>query len=613
MRFFITGILFISAFYSFAQRDTVHLKEVNISGEPYQRFSAGGDFKQIQLSDHDVELADALADESSIFFKSYGNHQLTSISFRGTGAQHTNVLWHGIQANYPTLGQMDFSQWPVWMMESVDLITGGDGALYGSGAIGGTVLIDSELKHDDQTNAVVTRGLGSFGYHYGGVKANISLGDFTIRVKSFRSDLRNDFKYEVAGQTKKLLYSGVHNEGYDGLLQYRKSHKKYFLHASYFKGDRSIQPGIISTGSQGDLITKNLRIALGMVVEKKQKSFSYTLAYLLNDQLYYDTIPTAAHQLSGVINYHRDWKKGLSFRVGANANAFTVVSENYQKDQRDYQLDFYSSAEFRPFKWWTGVINLRQSIYKHNAPFTPSFGNEFRLINTQKTSLKLKAKTAFGFRYPTLNDRYWIPGGNPDLNPETSLTTEGSVHIQQTFTDFNYLIKLSTYKTWSDDWIIWLPVNGAIWSPVNYRQVEITGINLSGSIKTKFFKQEELTFSYDNIQSLNQSGSSAGRQMPYTPSELFSTKYNWAFNKVNLFISESYTGRRFNTLDNAVDPHLDPYWLLDFGFNKNFQTRLAEITLSGTLKNILDERYQVINNYAMPGRNFEIRMTLKIK
>src|SRR5690606_22633790 len=90
------------------QEDTVYLEEISVTGEPFQRFSTGSAYLEVSLA-ASATLEEALTGENSVYFKTYGNHQLSSISFRGTSASQTNVLWHGVPANYPTLGQMDFS------------------------------------------------------------------------------------------------------------------------------------------------------------------------------------------------------------------------------------------------------------------------------------------------------------------------------------------------------------------------------------------------------------------------------------------------------------------------------------------------------------------------
>ena len=183
-----------------SQEDTVQLDEVTVSALQFERFTTGDQLATISLDETLPSLDQALSQQSSIYFKSYGNGQLASISFRGTSASQTNVLWHGISANYPTLGQMDFSQWPTWMMDELQLSMGANSSLYGNGAIGGTVLIDSDISHQPKGASLLLGG-GSFGEFKTGIKATYGKGRVKAHTNLYRSFLQNDFKYEYNGET----------------------------------------------------------------------------------------------------------------------------------------------------------------------------------------------------------------------------------------------------------------------------------------------------------------------------------------------------------------------------------------------------------------------------
>ena len=66
-------------------------------------------WKELNLGD----IGELLAASTPVFVKSYGRGSLSTVSFRGTGASHTKVLWEGININSPMLGQTDFSLLPV--------------------------------------------------------------------------------------------------------------------------------------------------------------------------------------------------------------------------------------------------------------------------------------------------------------------------------------------------------------------------------------------------------------------------------------------------------------------------------------------------------------------
>jgi iron complex outermembrane receptor protein len=75
-----------------------------------------------------------------VFVKSYGAPgNLTSLSFRGTLSNHTQITWNGFPLNNPTTGDADLSLIPLTIADKVSLVYGASGSLYGGGTFGGSV------------------------------------------------------------------------------------------------------------------------------------------------------------------------------------------------------------------------------------------------------------------------------------------------------------------------------------------------------------------------------------------------------------------------------------------------------------------------------------------
>ena len=90
-------------------------------------------------------LAELLSKETPLFVKSYGMGSMATVSFRGTTSSHTQVKWNGLKINNPMLGQVDFSQLPVWMIDKVEILHGGSSLVEGSGALGGSIHLQSSV------------------------------------------------------------------------------------------------------------------------------------------------------------------------------------------------------------------------------------------------------------------------------------------------------------------------------------------------------------------------------------------------------------------------------------------------------------------------------------
>ena len=593
-----------------SQEDTVQLDEVTVSALQFERFTTGDQLATISLDETLPSLDQALSQQSSIYFKSYGNGQLASISFRGTSASQTNVLWHGISANYPTLGQMDFSQWPTWMMDELQLSMGANSSLYGNGAIGGTVLIDSDISHQPKGASLLLGG-GSFGEFKTGIKATYGKGRVKAHTNLYRSFLQNDFKYEYNGETLRQNNASSLIYGLKQQMSYTIKGTRLFADFQYLLNDRDIQPTKSAPTSQDELTTKNTRLAIGANQEWAKSSLNVTFAYLQNDQIYNEIDQTTGNQYSSLVTYWFQLNDQLDFRVGGNTNLYTASSDSYSDEFHDLQADAFTSVSAKLIQWWQSVLNLRQSFYADQSHFVPSWSNELIIWTTENHKLKFNESFAFGFRYPTLNDRYWSPGGNLDLEPEKSKTLDGEFNVEMPVASNSLSIKFGGYHTWSKDWIVWLPSEAGYWVPQNFREVEISGLESSLEISGDLFGDYQFNASYTYNRSINKTGSNSGKLLPYTPEHNALVSWQHQIKKYfNYRLNSSFTGKRYTTLDNTERSSVAPFFILDFTLGREFELPLFDISIDASINNLLDANYENLNNRAMPGRNYQLQLII---
>jgi hypothetical protein len=90
--------------------------------------------------------AEVLKREAGIFIKEYGSGLLSTITHRGGSAAQTSVLWEGINLMNPMLGQSDLSLMPLAFVDNLSWQSGGNSALNGNNAIGGSLKISSRTE-----------------------------------------------------------------------------------------------------------------------------------------------------------------------------------------------------------------------------------------------------------------------------------------------------------------------------------------------------------------------------------------------------------------------------------------------------------------------------------
>lgn len=104
--------------------------------------------KEIRISNTtNAALLTQNLQQSAQFFKEYGTSGIATISKRGADATQTQVLWNGLPINHPMLGMMDFNSISAFGMDELVLIEGGNSAMYGSGSVGGTVMMNNRIQY----------------------------------------------------------------------------------------------------------------------------------------------------------------------------------------------------------------------------------------------------------------------------------------------------------------------------------------------------------------------------------------------------------------------------------------------------------------------------------
>ena len=130
-----------------AQNDSIRLEPVMIRGFAPERFMSGLKVQKMDssaLNDFRFQnISDLLSLYTPLAFKNYGHGQLNTVSFRGTSANHTAVLWNGLNINSPILGQTDFSTVPIAGFDELSVQYGAAASNVGSDAVGGSILLGS--------------------------------------------------------------------------------------------------------------------------------------------------------------------------------------------------------------------------------------------------------------------------------------------------------------------------------------------------------------------------------------------------------------------------------------------------------------------------------------
>jgi len=115
-------------------------------------------------------------------------------------------------------------------------------------------------------------------------------------------------------------------------------------------------------------------------------------------------------------------------------------------------------------------------------------------------------KVSKNYRLPTLNDRYWKPGGNTTLQPESGWSEEATISTQSQKGNWQWQGSITGFNRLINNWIMWtLPQGQNFWSAHNLTEVWSRGLEPRFSLSyTLQDFQLQFKAGYDYIRSTNQ-------------------------------------------------------------------------------------------------------------
>lgn len=284
-------------------------------------------------------------------------------------------------------------------------------------------------------------------------------------------------------------------------------------------------------------------------------------------------------------------------------------------DKGRVELSGSVSAKWQPIDRIGMSVVLREEMFGSKwTPLIPAFFIEG--ILSPKGNIMLKASISRNYRFPTLNDLYFLPGGNPELKSEHGFTYDVGMSFDVGKKEVYALDgSLTWFDSYIDDWIIWLPTTKGFFSPRNVKKVHAYGLEAKANLGLQFAKEWllDLNGSFSWTPSINEgekmspADQSVGKQLPYVPRYSASLTgrlswNNWAFMYKWCYYSERYT---MSSNDYTLTGHLPVYFMSNVSLEKNLFFKPANLQLKLTVNNLFNEDYLSVLSRPMPGINFE--------
>lgn len=555
---------------------------------------------------------------------------LATIKFRGSSPDHTAIMFSGININSLTLGHSNLSEIPTFLFDDINVQFGGSGSLHGSDAIGGSINLDTKVKWNKGFNVGLQQDIGSFGNYFSGIKTSFSNKRLFVSIKVFRHEKENNFPFlniAVKDFEKGTFVKDIsRNAGFcnKGLLQETSfkfsenaiSHFNIWLEDNYHE----IQPNMSTNyfnKSNEHIQNQHIRLIGGFKYFTTQHKYTLDAGYVKDYQIYnsQENQTIATNSVLTNINYFNNNVFKGDLNIGSNIRFIKPEVYAYSNSLNETRLDFFASYKKTFFKKLDIAVNLRDAfVTDYKSHFTPSIGIEYLLINNSTNELYCRTSAANSYKTPTFNQRYWQPGGNPNLLPESGNNYEAGLTYYHKKKRNTIKVSFTAFQMVTNNLIQW--VNDGVWTPKNIESTNNKGFEFNYEHSYKFLYiniKNGTSYSYTKAtvdKSNNSNFFPTNKQLIYTPEHLGNLFININFRTWNLFVNSTYTGERFS--ENNV---LEDYLLFNTFLSKEFKFKNQNFYLQFNVYNIFNENYQNQENYAMPGINYliSIKYNLTIK
>ena len=246
----------------------------------------------------------------------------------------------------------------------------------------------------------------------------------------------------------------------------------------------------------------------------------------------------------------------------------------------------------------------------------------------QGTFFSLRAYVKKSFRMPTFNDLYYTDMGNANLRPESAVQYDLGFalnkHFQQGFIRHAEMHFDAYYNTVRDKIVAYPKGQQFRWTMLNLGKVHIKGIDVEAeadcSVGGGISATIRAQYTYQDARDVTDPSDSYYRhQIPYIPWHSGSAILGLNYRNWNLNYSFIYAGERYDEQENIIYNHVEPWYTSDLSLSYKWKVERGKRKENSIkcraqldINNLLNQQYEVIVNYPMPGRNFKLTISVEI-
>jgi outer membrane cobalamin receptor len=612
-------------------------------------------------------VADAVRYFAGVQLKDYGGiGGLKTIDIRSMGSHHTGVFYDGLPLGNAQNGQVDLGKFSLDNIEEVTLYNGQRSEILQPardfGSAGSIYLRTAKPRFEEGRRSRLKASFrtGSFGLLNPSVIWEQHLGKNTagsLNAEYVHASGRYRFRYRkvladgtTAWDTTAIRENGdIRSTRLEGGLHGGTDAGIWHLKGYYYASEKGIPGAIVNnvwkhSQRQWDgnaFVQGSFRRQFGRRYELMAN------AKYANDRMRYLNPDTTLMYIDNTFRQQEIYTS-LAQKYAILDSWDVSLSTDYQWNTLDASLKGFAhpvrhtalialaiAAEWRHFKAqgsllgafirnYTDATGQAPATIRNRREYTPAFFLSYRPTGS---AFNLRAFYKRIFRMPTFNDLYYTDIGNAVLRPEYTVQYNLGIHyrrehiwgvlaVVEARTDF--------YYNEVTDKIIAVPKGNSQyrWMMMNLGYVEIRGADVSGQLTwrlpSSIFLQTSLTYTYQRAQDFTDptdntpSAGTYGGQIAYIPWHSGSFIANVTRGAWSLNYSFIYVGERYHNSSNIRENHEQPWYTHDLTLSTAFRLAVTRYRLSAEVNNLLNQSYDVILNYPMPGRNYKLILKIEI-
>lgn len=590
--------------------DTLQLPEIIVKEIGVPSYAFGRNVVHLDtayLSYFHTDLVNALENYGVGYTKSYGPGNSAIFSNQGTGPQHNQIVWNGIPINNSLLGLSDVSLLKLGEGMSVDFIQGTSAGYWGSGAIGSTLLFNTVLDNTDHF---------SVGSSFNSMLNTQYDASFSKQIHSWKMKAdysyakgRNSFNIEnytlPSKETQKIESPTESNIAQVSIGKDFNNYGKFQSNWYFSDFRRNLSASLTEKPSQSIQKDRQLRGTLDWDFKLRKWKIEL-LTGLTNDIIrYQDVSVNDTGRVSALLT-----------RLEAS-RAFSKLLVNIQAQSKWEQAENSSYKAKVTRNISSAILGITYAISRSVVTNIESRA-EFNTVGKSVAILsggievnwgKINAKTyaSGSYNQPSLNDLYWVPGGNSSLKPENGINAGLSLGFPWKLWKVSAISRIETFYHNIDNWIQWIP-GSAYWSPVNYKTVESQGITVNQNFTLKQQNAQwrlHLGGTYTSAKNIdNKTSSSYLKQLAYVPFITGNASLEYLVKSFKFRLSTNYVGARFTVFDESES--LKAYQIVNLDFDYFINVKSNKINLFCQFNNLFNTYYETVAYRPRASRNVTV-------